>query len=140
MRKRLMAGLVAGALMAAIVPGVASASNTKADLFGEWALYCDTGQGHLGAPIEDGFANINFTKAKVNAVISLKGRLPDAEYRVILVQSSDDCFTVDGTLTTNGQGNGNLRLSELRAGSVAFVQIISSDESDRAVSEPVQAP
>jgi hypothetical protein len=44
----------------------------------------------------------------------MKGVAPNATYRVFLIQTNDlfDCFRVDATLTTNGEGNGNVHVSE----------------------------
>lgn len=55
---------------------------------------------------------------RLSAEVSLKHGLPDATYQVYLIQSAGlgggtfDCFVPDGTLTTNGQGNGNVHLDD----------------------------
>jgi hypothetical protein len=41
----------------------------------------------------------------------------------LLIQGDADCGTVDGTITTNGQGNGNVRMSEPSTSSHALVAV-----------------
>ena len=48
---------------------------------------------------------------------------PNTTYRVELIQGIDDCFTTDGTFTTNGQGNGSVSVSEASVSDHAFVAV-----------------
>jgi hypothetical protein len=59
--------------------------------------------------------------------VSLKGAPPHGQFPVRLVQGGpgggDDCFTVDGTLVTNGQGKGTVTVAEPPAGTRAQIII-----------------
>ena len=75
---------------------------------------CSGGQIGPLPPETNGFAVIVRVDGNVVAEVSLKGGLPNTTYNVRLIQtpSGSDCFTFDGTLTTNGQGNGNAHIEE----------------------------
>ena len=64
----------------------------------------------------------------VKATVSVKGWAPDTSYPVRLIQGgSGDCYIVDGTIETNGQGNGTLHLEEpTSAGSPAMQVIVDT--------------
>ena len=51
----------------------------------------------------------------------VKGLAANATYHVFLIQGNADCDTEDGTITTNGKGNGNGHFSEPSASSHALV-------------------
>ena len=48
------------------------------------------------------------------ATVSIKGGNPNTDYPVRLIQAGagPECFTVDGVLTTDGEGKGTVRVSE----------------------------
>lgn len=73
---------------------------------------------------QEGFVRFNMADGEnqLSAVVSLKGAAPNTSYPIRLIQGGSDCFAVDGTLTTNGQGNGTLQVSE--AGLTGRAQVI----------------
>ncbi len=74
-----------------------------------------------------GFVVFNYDRDAntVMANVALKGATPNTTYVVRLIQGgSGDCFTVDGTITTNGQGNGTLTIYETMFAGAPGVQVI----------------
>jgi hypothetical protein len=80
---------------------------------------------------QEGFAVFNANNAgTISAVVSLKGAAPNTDYPVRLIQGGGaDCHIVDGILTTNGQGNGTLRVAEDANGSGRAQVIIDTGRS-----------
>ena len=79
--------------------------------------------------IAPGFAIFNANQNKVSAVVSVKDAPPNTEFPIRLIQAGGtgfDCFTVDGTLKTNGNGKGTLNVSEAPDGTRAQVIIDTS--------------
>lgn len=80
-------------------------------------------------PTGNGFAVIKREGGNLSTEISLKEGLPNTTYHVRLIQTPGgaDCLVFDTTLTTNGQGNGNVHFSEaLMSGTTdAFVDLSS---------------
>jgi hypothetical protein len=75
-----------------------------------------------------GFVIFTSQHGVVSALIVLRGAAPNSSYPVRLLQPfPDDCFEVGGTIKTNGQGNGTLRLTEPDVGQFAQVIINSRD-------------
>jgi hypothetical protein len=78
--------------------------------------------------------------------VSVKNALPDNEYEVILVQVpgsvTGDCPSLNeaGVLTTNGQGNGNLQVTEPVIGGATGVIVLVFDGSplDFYQSDPLE--
>ena len=59
-----------------------------------------------------GFVNINPQNGNLQIEVAVKGGTPNASYDIYVNQDPGGCPTVAiGTLTTNGQGNGNVHLS-----------------------------
>jgi len=85
-----------------------------------FAANCDGGV-IFSTPGDFGFAVINAPNGTVQATVSLKKQQPNTTYDVYLIQGLADCSTVDATLTTNGQGNGTVHLSEPSVSTHAFV-------------------
>jgi hypothetical protein len=128
MRKRLIV-LLATLVVAGVIVGVAAAvsgGSQKFDLLGpDGNAFCD-GSGVLsGQPDSWGFAVINFDEDadSVLTSVSAKGLQPNTTYNVLLIQGDDDCFTPDGSFTTNGQGKGSVSLSEESVSDHAFVAV-----------------
>lgn len=108
----------------------ASAAAEKYPLVGPAAnIFCSdlTPAGENVSQVAPGFAVFNANKNKLSAVVSLKGAPADTEFPIRLIQGGtgggSDCFTVDGTLTTNGNGQGTLNVAEPPAGTRAQVII-----------------
>ena len=76
-----------------------------------------------------GFAVINYDQDTntVLATVSGKALEPNTTYNVELIQGIDDCYMVDGTLTTNGQGKGNVHVSEESVSGTAVIAVCSQD-------------
>jgi hypothetical protein len=76
--------------------------------------------------------SVEFEKeqGKIEAEVKLKKALPNTTYNVRLIQTPGgaDCFTFDGTLTTNSNGKGKVTIKEAVAGSNtgAFIFISSN--------------
>lgn len=124
MKKALLAAVLV-LVLAAVTAGVATAmagGSQKFDLLGPHGnSYCNGGV-IAGEPGGFGFAVINApSNDTVQATVSLKGLEPNTTYNVYLVQGSADCGTIDGTITTNVQGNGNVHVSEPSVSTHAFV-------------------
>lgn len=120
--------LAVGAVLAATGP--ASAAAQKYDLVGPSAnIFCSdlTPAGEDVSQVAPGFAVFNANKNKVSAVVSLKDAPPNASFPIRLIQGGvgggNDCFTVDGTLTTNANGLGTLNVAETPTGTRAQVII-----------------
>jgi hypothetical protein len=120
--------LVATLVVAGLTAGVAAAGaggSQKFDLLGpNGNAFCD-GSGVISGAPGFGFAVINApSNGTVEATVSLKGVKPNTTYGVGLIQGLADCGTIDGTITTNGQGNGNAHVSEPSVSSHAFVGLV----------------
>ena len=109
-----MVALLTGSLVLMLLPGVATAKNVKEFYLGDdYAYLCDLSGLVSGDPLDVGFANINYTgNGKIEATAAIKGLEPNSEYKVRLIQGDADCFTIDGVLTTNKKGHGNLHVRE----------------------------
>ena len=122
--KMLMVTLVVAGLTAGVASG--AGGSQKFPLLGPLAgQFCD-GSGIVGDTSQTGgLAVINYDTDTnmVLATVSLKGLDANTTYNVELIQGSGDCFTNDGTITTNGQGNGNVSVTEPSTSGHAFVQV-----------------
>ena len=127
-------GLLAGAAILAslAIPAMALAGSgaQKVDMLAHAFGSCASGAAG-GAPVV-GFAVINEDSAgNITAEVSLKGGTPNHTYALEIVQTphGQGCGVPQGTLTTNGQGNGNAHLSvaALPGTTDAFVLIQPSD-------------
>lgn len=123
---------VAAAAVVLLTAGPASASAEKYDLVGPNAnIFCDDLTPLDGATeLAPGFVVFNANKNKVSAVVSLKDAPPNTKFPVRLIQGGagggNDCYAVDGTLTTNGAGKGTLNVAETPTGTRAQVIIDTS--------------
>lgn len=129
LRHALPAALAVGASLL-LTASPAAAGAEKYALVGPSAnIFCSdlTPAGEDVSQVAPGFAIFNANANKVGAVVSLKDAPPNAQFPVRLVQGGlgggGDCFTVDGTLTTNGQGKGTLNVAEPPVGTRAQVII-----------------
>jgi hypothetical protein len=114
----------AGAATAAEAPGAA-----KLGLVGPGAIvFCAPPQSPVDSDASqtlEGFAIFNYSSDSntIKATVSVKGAQPNTSYPVRLIQNNSDCGTVDGVLTTNGQGTGSLNLREAAVSGSAQVII-----------------
>lgn len=122
------AGALAAAAALTLTAGPASAAAEKYALVGPDAnIFCSdlTPAFEDVSQIAPGFAVFNVNKNKLSAVVSLKDAPPNTQFPIRLIQGGvgggEDCFTVDGTLTTNGQGKGTLNVAEPPIGTRAQV-------------------
>lgn len=97
----------------------------KFDLLGpNGNAFCDGGGVITGAPGDSGFAIINAPNDKtVEATVFIEKQKPNTKYVIRLIQGVSDCFTVDTTVMTNGQGNATIHLSEASTSSHAFIAV-----------------
>jgi hypothetical protein len=132
-RRSLLVGVVTLVASAAFaVPTAAQSPNAaqKEPFLHEAFVLCETGA-EGGVPTGS-FAIIKKNPGNtVSTQVALKRALPKATYEVFLVQTPifnpEDCFMADGTIQTNGRGNGNGHFSEpLASGQTgAFVYVES---------------
>ena len=92
-----------------------------------------------GSPIV-GFVNIRSDgNGPVVAELSVKDGRPNTSYEFLLLQTPSQgpgciSFSPNGTMTTNGQGNGNLRLSVTRLPDTTGAFVLSFNTPDNFVS------
>lgn len=93
----------------------------RVDLLRDPGSNCELGASALPGTGTPGYGTASIRlghDARISAQASLRGGTPNSEYQVYLIQSaglgggSFDCFEVDGKLTTNARGNGNIHLDE----------------------------
>ena len=70
-----------------------------------------------------GKVTLKTKRGKVTATVTLKKALPRTDYVVRLIQTLEDCHTVDGVIHTDRRGNGSLKRTEPIAGTVAVVVV-----------------
>jgi hypothetical protein len=139
--KRVLASIVGSAIALALLALPASAAGAqKVDLLGPHGVAFCNGSGASGSP-GFGFAVVNHHAGNVAAEIAMKGVAPNTTYNVRLIQTNDvaDCFRTDATLTTNGQGNGNVHVSEpIEPGATSvFVAVVTVTLSEIYVTKTV---
>lgn len=81
----------------------------------EGAVDCSQGEVLEGGVTDFGFVVITKADGRVNATVVVRNGEPDTTYVVRLAQNDPggaDCFTVDGTVTTNAAGQGSGHFSE----------------------------
>jgi hypothetical protein len=115
-------------VVAAITAGAAAAGGggaQKFDLLGpNGNAACDGSGVFSGSPGGFGFAVINAPGDNtVSATVHIDKQQPNTTYNVRLVQGISDCFSVDAQVTTNGQGNGTVHVSEPSTSSTALVAV-----------------
>jgi hypothetical protein len=119
--------LALAVVAACVLAGVAAAGGDgsgKFELLGPNGVALCDGSGVLsGAPGDFGFAVINAPDGTVSATVSIKKQQPNTDYVIRLVQGGADCFTVDATATTNGQGNATVHLSEASVSTHALIAV-----------------
>lgn len=109
--------LAAAALAA---PALADNAAQKVSFFDHPAITCN---GAVGGTADDSFAVIKPNgDGTVSAEVALKNAAPNATYVVDLIQSN--CSNQSETfLTTNGQGNGNVHITEPQTANDASVSV-----------------
>src|SRR5258708_7871686 len=106
-KKTLIAGIATATILASVALP-AFADNTKEITYVNSPWTCPTGaQPNNNAA---GFVNVNLQNGNINGEFSVKGGQVNETYQVYI--TTQNCGTVEvvGTLTTNGQGNGNVTL------------------------------
>jgi hypothetical protein len=119
--RTLLVALVVAGVTAGIATGGSNGSGKFALLGPDGNAFCDGSGVEAGDPGGFGFAVINAGGGTVQATVSLKGLAANATYHVFIFQGNADCDTEDGTITTNGKGNGNGHFSEPSLSSHALV-------------------
>lgn len=105
----------------------AQAAASKYPLVGPDAnVYCNDltpGSSEYIGSTPEGFVVFTVDGGFVSAVVSLKGWQPNTEYVIRLLQANapTGCYTADAAVTTNGQGNGTVRVAEPVDGTAAQV-------------------
>ena len=124
--------LLATLVVAGVTAGVASGAGgfQKFDLLGPAGdAFCDgsgvtsgTAGGYGYAVIGAGPTNMSRLDLVYTKVV-ITGQQPNTIYDIRVVQGSADCFTLDGTITTDASGNGTGSFSEPDVSSTALVAV-----------------
>ncbi len=143
---RKLFALLVIALSAVAVASPAGAGGNGADrmtLYSNGDPFCDlSGFLTIGTATESS-AVLQYDKSlnQVGATVTLKGVTPNQTYYVRLIQGNDDCQTDDGTVTTNGQGNGTLSIAEPAVNTKADVFVCNTPApgcaGEHYASEPI---
>jgi len=118
-KKALVTGAISAALFGTMVANVFAGAG-KAPLYNAPANFsCPAGALPAAGDPTFGFAVLNTTgNGIVIAEVALKGATPNATYDIYVNQDPGGCPTVStGSLTTNGQGNGNANVKVARVSS-----------------------
>jgi hypothetical protein len=142
-RKAIVAGLgIALAAASAAAAGTAAGQGAQ-----KRALQITTSSNQAqcdpaGSGASHGFAILNGpgkvgAVQKVNGEVSLKGGEPNTTYMVAISVGSQNCMP-EGTLTTNGQGNGNAHINDatLSSGSY-YIVLMDSTGAEQYATSPV---
>jgi hypothetical protein len=131
--RKLLVTLAAAVVLLAF--GVSSAfaggaGAEKAPLVHNVFELCTGGLINPPSPLPTGFGSavINATDNKLIAEVALKNALPNTTYQVALTQtpSGAGCNVYTDSITTNGQGNGNVHIAQplLPGTTDAFVDVV----------------
>jgi len=99
---------------------------------------CEPGSGSGG----NGFVILNApgkpgAAKKLIGEVSLKNATPDTTYMVTVSVGDDNCMP-EGSLTTNGQGNGNAHIADSTLGNGSFYVVLTDPMGNEAfASAPV---
>ena len=131
--KALAAALVVAGVVTAAATGAAGVA--KFPLYGNFAgAHCD-GSGITAGSIGGyGFARIRGDNT-IRAKVRVTGISPHTTYYVRLIQGVADCGVTDATFTTNGLGNGHVKVNEASVSSHAYVFIEDVPASQFYVTE-----
>ena len=110
----LLACLVGVAALAVPSAFAGGSGAQKINLMASTTYTCGGGTVPGSGPLLDSFAVLNQHGDTLSAEISIKKGIPNATYTIWVIQtpSGSDCGSPDTTLTTNGQGNGNVHWDE----------------------------
>jgi len=137
MRKLILGGLAALLAVGILSTAALAGDVHKVPFLRDQVSSCTTGA-IAGTPTPS-VAEIQENDGVITTKVKLKAAVPNTTYSVFVVQtpSGADCNVVDGTITTDKGGNGNLILQEpLLPGSAdAFVYVF--DGVDLLVTEDV---
>lgn len=106
------------AAVIAIAPGAHAQGAEKFELVGPNAnFWCAPPHAPLDTPvITEGFGFVIFNQDQetnqLKTVVSIKDGQANTRYVIRVIQDISDCYTQDGVLTTNAQGNGTVSLAE----------------------------
>jgi hypothetical protein len=129
---RLVAVALAVFLVGASAALAAGANRLKAGLNYHSLPYCD-GSGYLqtGTP---GFGTVSYRyRARAHRVVAnvtLQNAAPNHTYYVRLTQGESDCYTDDGTLTTDATGTATGTFKEAATSSTAYIWICTRSVAD----------
>ena len=120
---------VLGIVMLAAAPSSAAGA-TKVSLRGPGGVfYCQTAEPATFDDVSQAVGFVIFSQDSsraVHAVISLNGAPPNTTFDVRLIQATQnaaDCFTVDGIITTNREGNGTTNIVEPKLDGAIAAQV-----------------
>ena len=127
MMPRALAALALSTVMAVATASPANAATVSSRLVGPDAnLTCGKAEAEDGESINErgpGTVILRTKDGKITATVKLKKALPRTDYIVRLIQTQDDCHTVDGVIRTDRRGNGSLKRTEPITGTVAVVVV-----------------
>ena len=120
------------------VAGGAQAAATSAQKVPLTQTNRDCGGSIIGEPLTQsfGFAVIRKTaRDRLVVEVALKGGPPHTTYNIRLLQvvaGDADCTPVDGTLTTDADGNGNASVKEAVRPNASSVWVVLNNQADFA--------
>jgi hypothetical protein len=124
---RALTALAVSTLLVGATATPANAITAKSRLVGPDAnLTCGKDVAEDGESINErgpGNVTLKTKRGKVIAAVELKKALPRTDYVLRLIQTLEDCHTVDGVIRTDRRGNGKLKHTERITGLVAVVHI-----------------
>jgi hypothetical protein len=131
--KALAAAFVVAGAVTAGATGAAGAK--KFPLYGNYAgAHCDGSGVTAGSIGGYGFARLR-GDSTIRARVRVTGISPNTTYYVRLIQGAADCGVTDATFTTNGLGNGHVRIHEAGVSSHPYVFIENGPASQFYVTE-----
>jgi len=132
--KALAAAFVFAGVVTAGATGAAGA--TKFPLYGNDAgAHCDGSGVTAGSIGGYGVARIR-GDSTIRATVRVTGVSPHTTYYVRLIQGVADCGVTDATFTTNGLGNGHVKVHQESVSSHAYVFIEVGPAGQFYVTEP----
>jgi hypothetical protein len=142
-RKTILGGIAVSATLGMVLASGALAGGNGAQRSGlspqsgSLTSDCQAGSGSggngfviLNAPGQPGNAN------KLIGEVSLKNGTPNTTYMVNVSVGDDNCMP-EGTLTTNGVGNGNAHIADPTLGTGTFYVVLTEGSSEAFASGPV---
>jgi hypothetical protein len=142
-RKTILGGIAATASLGTLLASGASAGGNGAQVSGlspqggSLTSNCQSGSGSGG----NGFVMLNApgqpgNASKLIGEVSLKNGAPNTTYSVNVSVGDNNCMP-EGTLTTNGVGNGNAHIADPTLGTGTFYVVLTVGNSEAFASGPV---